>query len=591
MSVFLIAMPLTPQVSLDEAAFARGCTALRARARHGERTLLYGQTRLWLGLTHAGESFERVHAADDAGAVCFDGRFDAPAQVRAEFDAGKADAAALALAAWRHDGEHAVARMPGAWAMAYLDARGSELVCARDRLGQRPLYYACARDMLVVASDELAVLAASGLAPTPDPAAVAAHFAVRPPPPGRTFFTSVYEVQPGTVLRVRPPRITTVAVPARWSALPALRHDHDWAALWRDTLGTVVRDALVDARAPVLGLSGGLDSATIAAFARGTTLRALSWSLPGLSCDERAWSDAIAAHTGVPITHFDASAHWPLAPGSEFGSAHAPLANPFRGLKQAWYARAQEMGATTAVWGNFGDHLYPDRAWWLLADLRRGRWRGLVHELVALWRDGGLAAWRRDAGVRAPAKALLGRMREQPPAWLSPYACAQLIEPAAESDLAATPLPRLARVLVGPMAAWDAAGETIWSDRMGLDLRHPYRDWRLIELALATPVSVQSTRQETKALLRAAVRDLLPETVRARPKSGSLVPFFRRGVRELAHKIAAENLFNKGARWSEYVRVDAVKNAWESLQPSESQDLLIWQCLAYERWLGHLSGR
>ena len=353
----------------------------------------------------------------------------------------------------------------------------------------------------------------------------------------------------------------------------------------------MVRDALADARAPVLGLSGGLDSAAIAAYARGTPLRALSWSLPGYACDEREWSEAIATHTGVPITHFDASAHWPLAPGEAFGTAHAPMANPFRGLKQAWYAHAQALGASVAVWGNFGDHLYPDRAWWLLADLRQHRWRGLMQELGALWRDGGLEAWRRDAGVRAPAKALLGRLREHAPAWLSPYARAQLVEPTEDPALMATALPRLARVLIGPMTAWDAAGETIWSDRMGLDLRHPYRDWRLIELALATPVALQSTRQDTKALLRSAMHGLVPEAVRARPKSGSLVPFFRRGVRELAHKFVSDNLFYKRMRWAEYVQVEAVKSAWESPQPSETQDLLIWQCLSYEQWLDHLSGQ
>src|SRR5205085_11185864 len=90
---------------------------------------------------------------------------------------------------------------------------------------------------------------------------------------------------------------------------------------------------------------------------------------------------------------------------------------------------------------------------------------------------------------------------------------------------------RLQRALLGRGAALDASLDTFWSDRHAIELRYPYRDPRVVAFVLALPADVQWRHGEEKALTRRMLAGRLPDSVRLRPKSGSLLPFFRATLR------------------------------------------------------------
>ncbi|HET7845237.1 MAG TPA: asparagine synthase-related protein, partial [Xanthomonadales bacterium] len=416
----------------------------------------------------------------------------------------------------------------------------------------------------------------------------AAHFALRTPGGDAGFLADVEELRAGMLWRldavgVRARRFARPAAPATWLRLA---DDDAYASAWREALCAAVDAALAGARAPGLSLSGGIDSGALAACA-GERVSAWSWSLPAHpECDEGPLAATACAATGARPHVFAGDAHAPLTARDAPVHPDAPSANAFRALREAQLGYAREAGCDVLLSGNYGDHAYPEGDAWLFALLRSRRATRLGDELRGRWRRAGARALWQDAGWRAPLRRLLRRTASASPPWLDERARALLESAPREHDVAAnsTLNRRLHRTLLGRAAALDASLDTFWSDRHGIELRYPYRDPRVIAFVLALPADVQWRHGEQKALTRRMLAGRLPEALRLRPKSGSLLPFFRAAIRGTQRARAEALLFAPDARWPAYVRRDAMERAWAAPDPRESDDLLLWQAVSHERW-------
>ena len=106
------------------------------------------------------------------------------------------------LHAWALDGPSALASLHGMFAFALYDARRRELVLARDRLGIKPLYYACLPDRFVFASEVKALLAAWPGEPELDPEALVQYLQNRFHTGRASLVRGIRRLSPGAVLRV-----------------------------------------------------------------------------------------------------------------------------------------------------------------------------------------------------------------------------------------------------------------------------------------------------------------------------------------------------------------------------------------------------
>jgi asparagine synthase (glutamine-hydrolysing) len=193
--------------------------------------------------------------------------------------------------------------------------------------------------------------------------------------------------------------------------------------------------------------------------------------------------------------------------------------------------------------------------------------------------------------VRAALRPLLRADAggEAPPPWLGPAARAAWTPPVAwPQAAAATADPLRCRALLGLEAALDAAHETGFADRAGLRVLHPYRDERVVELALSIPAERFARGGVPKALTREALAGRLPDAVRLRPKSGSLAPFLRRGLRAPDAPLA-QLLDAPGARWVHWLDEAQVRAAWRTPAPGEDDDLLLWRAASLEMWFRGLA--
>jgi asparagine synthase (glutamine-hydrolysing) len=378
----------------------------------------------------------------------------------------------------------------------------------------------------------------------------------------------------------------------------------------RTLLGTAVRAQLRAPGPAAVLMSGGLDSTSVAAHAaraqaeRGQPpVRAVSWRFRELTAaDESAFAQAMMTAAGLAPVWIEGDGHWPLRGLDESTTDRSlPFDNPYRGLHAAAFSVAAAAGSRALLTGHFSDEMYHGvEAWWLRDALARGAWsvaaRGVRDELryrsrPEVWTPG----WRRPLAV-----LLLGTMGERlrpqrPPEWLTPFARKALrpppARPSAESARSARH-PEQAATLLAPFALMGIASEMRRARQHGVELRLPFRDRRLLELALRLPADHLARPGWRKRLVWCAAEGWLPDAVRLRRQMSDLGPLFARGVGEREHETVRRLLFGPGPQlWRRWVDPAALGGFLDSAGTGEPglPTLIFWRCLATELWARSLA--
>src|SRR5690242_14890208 len=105
--------------------------------------------------------------------------------------------------AWEEWGEACLERFNGMFAFALWDSRKQSLFLARDRLGEKPLYYACRGGSLLFASELKALLCDPLLDRRLDPQAIEEFFALGYIPDPHSIYSSVRKLMPGHFMLLR----------------------------------------------------------------------------------------------------------------------------------------------------------------------------------------------------------------------------------------------------------------------------------------------------------------------------------------------------------------------------------------------------
>src|SRR3954466_10037755 len=207
----------------------------------------------------------------DGGPIAFDGAIDNRADLHAllQHPATAAldpdDDGLLVLELVSRFGTEAFQHIAGQFACAVWD-RG-RLLLVRDRIGYAPLYFTLVADRLIFASEYKALLGLDSVPARPNRNAIQVIQSTKWALPGATCLDGVYPVAPGTWLAVEPGGIHT----ARFWDLPirVLHQDEDrHVAALRDSFLETLRRQTAPYQRIGISLSGGLDSAVMAAGAR-----------------------------------------------------------------------------------------------------------------------------------------------------------------------------------------------------------------------------------------------------------------------------------------------------------------------------------
>ena len=195
-------------------------------------------------------------------------------------------------------------QLDGMYAIAILDRGSRELHLARDRFGEKPLFYCCSKGRFAYSSNLLALAALDWVNDEIDAQSLERYLALHYVPGEATIFKAIKRVLPGELLRV--PIDDPIPTRHRYYRLPLGKEktisDNDLAAL----IEQAVESRLI-ADVPVgIFLSGGLDSSILAAVAarKHPGIATFSMGFGSPSHDESRYAQLVADEIKSSHHHF-----------------------------------------------------------------------------------------------------------------------------------------------------------------------------------------------------------------------------------------------------------------------------------------------
>ena len=507
------------------------------------------------------------------------------------------------LALFLKHGWKGVQKLDGQFAYAIFDQRDESLWLFRDRMGILPLYYYQDDGVFLFASEIKAILAALGKPPAVDTLCLADYLAHRVVPSPRTLFKGIRKLPQAHCLRVT--RTGELDIIRYWSIPqhPDLEDVSDAQAitLVADTLDRAVERALV-ADVPVGAyLSGGVDSSLIVALmaerAEGP-IHTFSAGFGDPRFDElpfaRKASELLGTrHHEVAVGPADFAALWPTLTWHR----DAPLSEPadVAVFQLATLARQQ---VKVVLSGEGSDELFGGYPKYRFATLA-ARFNILPsHVRAALSHRGQRMLPARASRLRTALRAM-GASNEEEwlRGWFAPFTEAERSELLPDSQVSVENGPvgwpdsdgdLLRRMLYFDCQTWLADNLLERGDRMSMaasvELRPPFLDHRLVELAFALPSSVKVRRGRTKWVVKEIARRHLPTELVDRRKVGFRVPldaWFRGRLEDLAWDL----LLSPQSFVGEVMDRRSVRRLLEGhRQGRRNEEIRIWTLLSLEVW-------
>ncbi len=478
------------------------------------------------------------------------------------------------------------ARLEGMFAIAVWDAPRRRLVLARDRFGKKPLYYWHDGSRVVFGSEIKTVLANPAVPRRLREAAIPDYLTFGYVPTPDTFYEGVRSVPPGHVLVIEDggaPRIEpywTLGLPGATAGVSRLELSFDEAAAEvRRLLRAAVHRRLV-ADVPLGAfLSGGIDSSAIVglmAEAGRVATFTIGFDDRG-GFDERPYARAVARRYDTDHTEFVVQPHaadlverlvWHH--DQPFGDSSA--------LPTYLLSELTAGHVKVALCGDGGDELFAGYERFAAA-MVLARYQAVPQVVRTTIRRGAQRAAplaRRSGRVAKARRALLRSDREPADgllAWVSyvsEESKAALVgsveSPGMDAyrriwaaSAGAHPLDRLLDLNLRTYLLDDLLPKV---DRMsmahGLEVRAPFLDRELAELAFRLPPSARLRGFKLKRVLKAAVADLLPAELLDRPKRGFGIPLDRWFREDLAPLVGG-TLGAADSRVGEHVSRDALR--------------------------------
>src|SRR5881394_1086057 len=511
-------------------------------------------------------------------------------------------------------GREMVRHLNGMFAFALWDDRRRRLFIARDRFGEKPLYWGVFDRTLLFASEPKVLLAHPAVRPNVNLNALRQYLSFDYVPAPLSIYEGINKLPAAHHLTLEDGH---VEVQRYWQLSYKLREPvptvDEAAAELRDLLEDSVRMRLVsDVPLGVL-LSGGIDSSMVTALAvraSSETVKTFSIAFAEGSFDESQYARAVAKFLGTDHHEERFSASLAANLVGEIGAwMDEPISDPSL-VPTYLLSRFTRKHVTVALGGDGGDEIfagypmyfghYMARAYLAMPRfLRRGLVEPMVERLPVKTKNLSfdyrarrfIAASHYDEVARH--HVLFGSF--------SPHDQDQLltdeVRQSSDADIFADARRLFAECdsnsIIERLQSLDTQfylAEDILTkvDRasmaVSLEVRAPYLDPRVAEFAASLPASYKLHGYTSKYILKRAAKGLVPAFVARRGKKGFGVPFakwLKNELRPLAHDLLApERLRRSGLFNADYV----AKLQDEHERGVANHRKLLWTLLSFELW-------
>ena len=510
----------------------------------------------------------------------------------------------------------------GMFAFGLWDRSNRCLVLARDRMGEKPMYFGWQKGVFMFGSEIKALAAHPAFEGEVDREALVLFLRHNYVPYPFSIYKGIGKLKPGTYTRVgvsveRGVVGGVLETCSYWSLRDAvavgeekpLTHSGDEAvdALYSVLARAVQRQFVADVPLGAF-LSGGIDSSTIVALMQAHSMRPVKTFTIGFEearYDEAVHARAVARHLGTDHTELYVSPQDAL---DVIPRLPALYDEPFSDASQiptSMVAELTRRHVTVALSGDGGDELFGGYSRYfrmrrlsrvvapLPGALRRqlGRAIGL---LPADW-GGGMRVFQK---ARTLAEILNYETEEQlylalVSHWRSP---ASVVLYASEretgvSDPSVWPRPAAleSRLMAVDALTYLPDDILVKVDRasmgVSLEARAPFLDHGVVELAWRLPLSVKIRKGEGKWVLRQVLYRHVPKELVERPKMGFGVPlsaWLRGPLRDWAESLLDERRLREDG----FFRPGPIRERWiQHVSGKRQWEGCLWDILMFHAWL------
>lgn len=596
--------------------------------RHG---LGFGFRRLAV-LDPSPTGHQPMMSASGRHVVVFNGEIYNHLELRRELAIGfrgGSDTETLTEAIDRWGVDECLDRANGMFAFAVWDRERSVLTLARDRIGEKPLYYGWVDASFVFASQLASFRVVPGFGGEISRSALAAYFRYGYVPGPFSIYQGIQKLPAAHVLRVRPGDDPSTVDQARRYWRPDLlptrgARDSEIAAnRLEELLADAVKLRLI-ADVPLGAfLSGGIDSSTVVALMQSLqerSVRTFSIGFREAAFDEATHARQVADHLRTDHTELYVSSEEAQAVVPELPRLYdEPFADSSQ-IPTYLVSKLARKDVTVVLSGDGGDELFG------------GYTRHLMHHRIWRYIDPVPLGLRRkvaDAlewGTRSAGEGSLRRLNSLLPAsWRQTHLREKLVKAAAVMRLEDErqmyqrlvsqwdePASLLrhgeeAETLLRRPQDWPASSDfthdmmvldaltylpddiLVKLDRatMGVSLegRVPMLDHRLVEFAFSLPTDLKIREGKGKWILRQVLYRYVPEELFERPKKGFSVPiaeWLRGPLRAWGDSLLDESRI----RDEGYLKPEPVREAWSAhLDGGVDRSAQLWTVLMFQSWL------
>ena len=619
----------------------------RGQWTDGEGSPVLAQCRLAIvDLSAAGH--QPMSSAGGRYVLVFNGEIYNHGELRAELDResaprewrGHSDTETLLAAVEQWGLQEALCRCVGMFALALWDRQDRSLHLARDRFGEKPLYYGWAGRSFIFASELKAFRAHPGFSASVSRKALEEYLRFAYVPAPYSIYEAAFKLEPGCILSIRgrPPEHAPTDLPSapyasgsmtieRWWSLAAtvesasghrLQSEGEALELLESRLSEAVKQqSLADVPLGAF-LSGGVDSSLIVALMQRQSTRKIKTFTIGFEdagFDESPYASAVAAHLGTDhhvmrVTAQEARDVIPLL-SSMYDEPFADSSQ----IPTHLVCRAARQQVTVALSGDAGDELF--------GGYNRYLW--------------GPRVWRQVGWLPHYARQTLGtgmRLAASASEHL-PRSLAAVQRPAEKVQKLATAMDgarSLSDLYDNLVSCWNKPGTVMASDgfdaaksvrgqrfampdiddprermmfqdamtylpddilckvdraamAISLETRVPFLDHRVAEVAWRLPMSMKIRAGETKWALRQILYREVPRELIERPKSGFSIPladWLRGPLREWAEELLhADRVARDG-----FFDADLIQSTWrQHLSGKFDWSQRLWCILMFQAWL------
>lgn len=510
--------------------------------------------------------------------------------------------------------EETLRQSKGMFALALYDRQQKQLTLARDRMGEKPLYYGKVNGSFAFASDLNCLAALDGFSNPLNTGVLDLYFAYGYIPAPYTIYQDIWKLEPGTLLTLDAPYtqwttrkywdICTVARQGQQQRFPGSEEEaaDELERLLKEAIGQqMVADVPVGAF-----LSSGVDSSTIVALMQAAhqgQVRTFTIGMDNTPLNEAVEAREIARHLGTRHTELclspaDIKAVLPKLPGM-FGE-------PFSDVSQIptyLVSRMTREHVTVSLSGDAGDELFSgynsytfaERVWKRSRRVPPALWDPVARLILAtpLHRSHPLRMAAKYLGAPNPeALHIRGDTRD-------PYAPRMARDhghcPYAHSQYPAGLLPEMVHnLMLMDQLMYLPDDILVKVDRaamaVSLETRVPFLDRDVVTFAWSLPLAYLRKDGVGKQVLRRVLYRYVPRELIERPKKGFSIPI-ETWLREPDLREWAETLLDPRTLDQQGVlNTRAVRRMWQTFLQGGPFERQIWQVLMFQQWMATPKG-